>query len=104
MMRQPANRERMERLDRRLATMLSWGTWIATAAIIVTLAAPGGGTGMQPWALRLATAGIGLMIALPVARVLMMALAFFRACELDFAMIATLVFAIIALSLFVGLH
>jgi len=53
---------------------------------------------------RIITAGIALLIALPVLRVVLMVVVFFRARDFRFSVIAMLVLAIILLGSVLGMH
>jgi len=53
---------------------------------------------------RIITAGIALLIALPVLRVVLMVIVFFRARDFRFSAIAMLVLAIILLGSVLGMH
>lgn len=97
-------------LERLLAVVLRYGTWLASAVIALglTLAFVDGhhlayGVPMASGT-HLVTVGIALFILLPVLRVMLMAIVF--ACERDylFAGIATLVLLIIALGLALGVR
>ena len=80
-------------LERQLAIVLRYGTWIATAVIALGLA--GGGT-------RTATAGIAIMILLPVLRLFVMLIVFLRQRDYALSAIAGLVLAFIALGFKMG--
>jgi uncharacterized membrane protein len=78
-------------LERRLGKLLYRGTYVAVAVIILGLAVA---VGFDVYGLRIATAGIAILILLPVARVAAMAIFFWRARDYRFAAIAALVMAI----------
>lgn len=93
------------RLERVLATVLRYGTWLASAVIAAGLARAladahiHGAHPLPASATQLVVLGIALFILLPVLRVLLMAIAFAFGREYLFAGIATLVLAIIGLAL-----
>ena len=82
--------------ERLLASLLSRGTWLATAVIALGLVLPAH-TGT-----RIVTVGIALMILLPVLRVVLMLIMFTRAHDRRFAAISALVLAIILLAALLG--
>lgn len=88
-------------LERALAALLLAGTWLASLVIalglVIAVGSPEAGT-------RIASAGILLFIALPVARVATMLIFFARAREYRFSAIAALVLAIIFSSYLIGAH
>lgn len=96
------------RLERLLAAVLQYGTWLASAVTAsgLALALIDTHTGTQNLALpanmRIVSLGIVLFILLPVLRVLLMLLVFLQERNYRFTAIATLVLAIIALSFFLG--
>ncbi|HET6607675.1 MAG TPA: DUF1634 domain-containing protein [Rhodopila sp.] len=77
---------------------LTVGTWLASAIIAAGLALTLAG---QEGA-ALVTAGVAVFISLPVMRVLLMLGAFIRARDVPFVTAATLVLAIIAVSITIG--
>jgi uncharacterized membrane protein len=92
-------------LERLLATVLSAGTWLASATIAagVALALTGahaGGVRDMP----IVTAGIALFILLPITRVALMAIVFAHRRDYRFAAIAVLVLAIIGVGCALGLR
>lgn len=89
-------------LDRRLAGLLSYGTWIASALIAAGLALPLIGVNPALEDVQLVTAGIAVIITLPVLRVTMMCFSFLHERDLGFAAVAAFVLAIIAISLIIG--
>jgi hypothetical protein len=96
------------RLEQLLATLFSYGSWLAAATIGIgfTLALTGsnsriGNPAILP-TVRIATAGIVLFILLPVIRVLLMLLVFIRERDFRFASIAGLVLVIIFLGIVLG--
>ncbi len=76
------------RLESRLASLLSSGTWLASTVVALGLALGRG---------RIATAGIVLFILLPVARVTLMLVAFLRERDYRMSGIAALVLLFIGL-------
>ena len=86
------------RLEKRLATMLNAGTWLASIIIGVGLAAILLGTDGT----TIVAAGVAVFLCLPVLRVILMLAAFLRARDAPFVAAATLVLAIIAISVAVG--
>ena len=83
-------------LDRRVAALLQVGTWLATAVVAIGLVLPAGGPAV--------TAGIALFIALPVVRVAVMLVEFFRRGDFRIAWISALVLAVILLGIVLGLR
>ena len=88
-------------LERLLAQLLHYGTWLASAVIALGLviARFEVQTGM-----KVVTLGIALFILLPVARLGMMAAVFLREGDYRFGLISILVLAIIGLGLALGLN
>jgi uncharacterized membrane protein len=97
------------RLEELLATLLRYGSWLASAVIGLgfALALIGSNSRMRNLAVlpnvRIATVGIALFILLPVLRVLLMLLVFIRERDFRFASIAGLVLVIILLAIVLGL-
>jgi uncharacterized membrane protein len=89
-------------LDLRLAALLSHGTWIASVLIAAGLALPLIGVNPARGGVQLVTAGIAVIIALPVLRVIVMCVSFLHERDLGFAAVAAFVLAIIAISLIIG--
>ena len=83
------------RLERLLANLLHYGSWLASIAI---------GLGLALSFMRIATLGIALFILLPSVRVLLMLIVFLRARDYRFTAIAALVLAIIVLGFAVGMR
>jgi hypothetical protein len=84
-------------LDLLLATVLHRGTWIGSSVIAVGLALPmvgGSETLSAMMGTWIITAGILLLIVLPVLRVLLMLIVFVRERDFRFGAIAMLVLAI----------
>jgi uncharacterized membrane protein len=92
-------------LDQLLAKVLLRGTWLGSSIIALGLALP-----MTGWlgassamiCTEITTTGIGLLIALPVLRVLLMLIVFIRERDLRLSAIAMLVLAIILLGSVLG--
>jgi uncharacterized membrane protein len=103
----PARRFNLERL---LALVLQWGTWLACAVIAVGLILALHGWPADTHALpmltgaHVVTAGIALLILLPVLRVALMLIVFVIERDYRFGAIAALVLAIIFLGILVGMH
>ncbi len=98
------------RLEELLATLLRFGTWLASAAIGLGFALALLGSHLRMWNpailanMRTARTGIVLLILLPVLRVLLMLLVFIRERDFRFASIAGLVLAIILLAVALGVR
>ena len=86
-------------LERILGSLLHYGTYIASFVIALGLALA---LTSIPLGQRIATLGIALFIALPVARLGTMLIFFLRARDYRFSAIAALVLMIIAISYIVG--
>lgn len=98
---------RQPRLERHLARLLSYGTWLASGIIAAGLALPLSrwhGALLEPIGARIVTLGIALFIFLPVLRVLAMLVVFVQERDRRFVAIAMLVLAIIAASALLGWH
>jgi uncharacterized membrane protein len=95
-----ATRELEPSLERLLASVLYYGTWLASAVIALGLlmALLGG----HPRAMRIDTAGILLLILLPVLRVALMLIVFVRERDYRFGAIAALVLTFIVLGFVLG--
>lgn len=92
-------------LNQLLAKVLYRGTWLGWSVIALGLAAPmagWSGASSAPICTRIVTAGIALLIALPVLRVLLMLVVFVRERDFLFSAIAMLVLAIILLGSVLG--
>ena len=89
------------RLERRLATTLAYGTWLASAVIAAGLVLT---PRERANGLALVSAGIVIFILLPVVRVVMMLTAFVRTREYLLAVVAGVVLAIISLGVLSGIH
>ena len=101
---------KLSRLETLLAGLLQYGSWLAAGAIalglaLATLDAPAGTSNLAgPPNIRLATAGIALLILLPVLRVSLMLIAFLRERDYRLALAAVLVLAIILAGIMFGLR
>ena len=84
-------------LDRLLGNVLHRGTWLGSSIIALGLVLSMTWPGMSSTMIctRIVTAGIALLIALPILRVILMLIVFVRERELRFSVIALLVLAII---------
>jgi uncharacterized membrane protein len=97
-------------LERLLAMVLQYGTWLASAAIGVGLAIAlvDSHSGLQPVGFlsstRIISLGILLFILLPVFRVFLMLLVFVKERDYRFSVIAGLVLLILALGFVVGMR
>ena len=92
-------------LDRLLAGVLHRGTWLGGSVIALGLALPmAGWSGASSTMIsaRIVTAGIALLIGLPVLRVLLMLVVFVRERDFRFSAIAMLVLAIMLLGSVLG--
>jgi uncharacterized membrane protein len=92
-------------LERRLAQILSYGTWLASGVIAagLTLAATAWpGIGRFSGGMPLVTAGIALFILLPVVRVALMLVFFLRDRDYVFSAAAALVLLIMAIGCVLG--
>jgi uncharacterized membrane protein len=90
-------------LDQFLARVMHGGTWLASSIIAAGSALPmAGWPGASSVCTRVTTAGIALLIVLPMLRVLLMLIVF--VCERDFrfSAIAMLVLAIMVLGSVLG--
>ena len=84
-------------LDRLLGKVLHRGTWLGSSIIALGLVLPMTWPGISSTMIctRIVTAGIALLIALPILRVILMLIVFVRERELRFSVIALLVLATI---------
>jgi hypothetical protein len=92
-------------LEELLAKVLLRGTWLGSCVIALGMALPltgGSGASFAMICTEITTAGIGLLIALPILRVILMLIAFIRARDLRFSAIAMLVLTIILLGSVLG--
>jgi uncharacterized membrane protein len=91
----------MGHLERRLGATLRIGTWVAAAVIA-------GGLAWSFFSVEggkaIVTAGIAIIIVLPVVRVAMMLFAFAKARDLRFVAVAVVVLLMIGLGLLAGLN
>lgn len=81
--------------ERTLAALLWWGTWLATAVIAVGLI-------FQMRAAAVLNAGIGLVIALPIVRVIVMAVQYAKQREFRYAVMSVAVLLIIEVGMVLG--
>lgn len=86
---------------RLIAWLLWYGTWVASAIIVVGMALEGLGYGSGTALLGLngydlVKAGVAMFILLPIARVMVMLIIFLYERDYAYTLIATLVLAIIA--------
>ena len=94
-------------LDQLLAKVLHRGTWLGSCVIALGLALP-----MADWSgaassitgTRIITAGIALLVILPVLRVVLMLIVFVRERDFLFSAISILVLAIILLGFVLNVH
>jgi uncharacterized membrane protein len=94
-------------LEHILAVVLQVGVWIGSALIALGMscASLGRSWGVTPvLASHMTTAGIALLILLPILRVILMGLAFYRQRDLPFSALALCVLAIITLAAFLGMQ
>jgi Protein of unknown function (DUF1634) len=92
-------------LDQLLAKVLHRGTWLGSSVIALGLALPMAGWSGDSSATiytRIVTAGVALLIVLPVLRVFLMLVVFVRERDVRFSVIAMLVLAIILLGSVLG--
>jgi uncharacterized membrane protein len=89
-------------LERTLAEVLIYGTWLASAVFAVGLALALGERILGVSGLPVVTAGIAIFILLPVVRVILMLIVFLHERDYRFAAIAATVLAVIVLGLVVG--
>lgn len=94
--------------QRVIGALLWYGTWLASTVIAAGLLMTAWESGDASYHLPVSgpgvvKGGIALFILLPVARVVVMLVAFLRARDLTYAVIAALVLAIIAVSILVEL-
>lgn len=94
-------------LERLLAKVLHRGTWLGASIIAAGLALALAGWQQAPLGMtnsRIMTAGIALLILLPVLRVLLMLIVFVRERDRPFSLIAMLVLAIIVSGALLGMQ
>ena len=92
-----------DRLNNRLARLLVLGTWTSCGLILIGIVLPALGASLRPGSAYFVSTGIVLLIALPPVRVATMAVWFLFNDDLDFALIAALVLAIIVASSLLGI-
>lgn len=91
-----------DRLNNRLAQLLSFGTWASCGFIAAGMGLPVLSTTARSDAEHLVSTGIVLLIVLPTVRVATMGTWFLFHRDPDFALIAVLVFVIIIASTLLG--
>jgi uncharacterized membrane protein len=91
-----------DRLNTCLAWLLSVGSWLSCVLIATGMVSPMLSGSARSSADHLVSIGIVLLIALPVTRVAAMCLWFVLHRDLDFALVAALVLAIIIASTLLG--
>ena len=93
------------RLEPRLAGLLQYGTWLASAMIGLGLALSAGGwsPGAGLSSMDLVAAGIGCFVVLPVLRVMVMLVGFARARDPRLAVVAAVVLVILFLGFALGM-
>jgi uncharacterized membrane protein len=91
-----------DRLNSRLAKLMRIGTWVACGFIAVGLTLPLLALRLASVGLDIVSIGIVVLIALPVLGVAVTGLWFLLRRDLDFAVVAALVLAIIAISAVLG--
>ncbi len=87
-------------MEQWIAGLLGYGTWLASLVILAGLIIAFG----NPSGMGVAKVGIGLLILLPVLRVVLALLAFFRDGDYRLAIAAALVLSIIIASVAIALH
>ncbi|HEY1927643.1 MAG TPA: DUF1634 domain-containing protein [Caulobacteraceae bacterium] len=92
----------VDRLNGRLAWLLGVGTWASCGLIVTGMILSVSGAGSRGAGAQFVSAGIVLLIALPALRVAMMGVWFLLSRDLDFALIAAFVLAIILVSALLG--
>jgi uncharacterized membrane protein len=92
--------KRVSTLERLLAKLLGYGTWIASFIVAMGIAR----AFVDASDVRLMKAGIGCLILLPVLRVLLMMFVFLRERDYRLAIAAALVLAIIVVGVIIGVH
>jgi uncharacterized membrane protein len=91
-----------DRLNNRLARLMSFGTWASSGLIAAGMVLPALSAGARSDAEHLVSAGILLLIVLPAVRVATMGTWFLLRRDSDFALIALLVLAVIIASTLLG--
>jgi uncharacterized membrane protein len=96
------------RMERWLANVLSYGTWVASgiigAGLVVDIMQGHAKNDSLLSGMHLVTAGIGLLILLPTLRVLMMLVVFALDRDYRFTAISALVLTIILLGFMLGMQ
>lgn len=92
----------IDHLNRRLAKLLSLGTWLACALIALGMILSPLGLMSGRGELNFALAGIVLLVSLPTLRVAAMGMWFLRHRDLEFALFAAVVLTIIIVSALIG--
>lgn len=99
-----------ERLEGMLARLLNYGTWFSSAvtalglALVLVEGYVGASAFGGPSGTTIVTAGIALLIMLPVLRLALMLIVFLRERDYMFGIIAAAVLTIIALGTALGLY
>jgi uncharacterized membrane protein len=91
-----------DRLNSRLAWLLGAGTWASCGLITTGMILSALGASPRLEGAHFVSAGIVLLIALPALRVAMMGVWFLLSRDLDFALVAAFVLAIIIVSTLLG--
>jgi uncharacterized membrane protein len=91
-----------DRLNHRLAQLMTFGTWVSSGLIAAGMVLPVLGASARSHAEHLVSTGIVLLIALPPLRVATMGTWFLFHRDRDFALIAALVIVIIIASTLLG--
>jgi uncharacterized membrane protein len=89
-------------LNRRLAWLLGYGSWASCSLMAMGMVLRMLGISARSGADHLVSAGIVIMIALPIMRVVVMGVCFLFRRERDFALIAAIVLAIVIASTLFG--
>jgi uncharacterized membrane protein len=93
-----------DRLNNHLARLLGLGSWLSCGVIAVGVVLPILGIGARLGAAaHMASIGVALLIALPTLRVAMMGVWFLLHRDFDFALMSSVVLAIIAISTLLGI-
>jgi uncharacterized membrane protein len=92
--------KRVSALERLLAKLLGYGTWIASFIVAIGIAR----AFVDANDVRMMKAGIGCLILLPMLRVLLMLFVFLRERDYRLAIAAALVLAIIVAGVVIGVH
>ena|ERR1700743_1783611 len=89
-------------LERHLSMLLNSGTWIGSTVIALGIILAFAGTQIAALSAQIVTAGIAVIILLPIIRVSLMAFIFLRERDYHFGAIALLVLIVIALGGYLG--